>query len=170
MYMINMRPPATSSGFALTEVLIYIAILVLFSVGAISLLLTLSDVLATQKADRLVIEVMNTTVERMLLEIRQAGEVDLAASTLEDANGVLVLKKGTDTTTISLAAGTVQLSKNGTVLGTLTPKEVTTEQLRFFHYDNGSTETVRIVLKISSLYQSNVELLESAAILHASYD
>lgn len=163
---------SSSRGFSLLEVLVYLALLILFSVGAVSLLFSLEDVLAMQKGDRVVVEAANGTFERLLLEIRQSDEVLTAGSVLNTSPGTLQLSQGADTATIYLSNGSVWLQENGVNRGSLSSDSVEITDLRFYFYDNGRTEMIRISMTASTTVgeRTTNETFKAAAILRGSYD
>lgn len=160
------------AGFTLVEMLIYLSMVLLFSFGSITALFSLQDILASQKTDRLITATLNTALERMLFEIRQSDGVDTGASTLEATPGVLVLDNDGNTFEFSLVGDELHLLENGVDQGSLSPSGVTVDKLRFYHYDNGRTEAVRVYLEVTATVGdfTQTEKLYGAAVPHGSYE
>lgn len=159
-------------GFSLVEMLVYVAVLMLISAGSITLLLTLADNVERQQANQLVTRSAQSTLERMLKDIRGADAVDTFYSALETSPGVLVLTADATTTEYSLTGGQIMLEVDGTVLGPLTEENVTVEGVTFFRYDNSLTELVRVELTLSATVgESTVtETFNASATLRGSYE
>lgn len=153
--------------------LVYISILVLVSGGALTLLFSLSDRMAEQRANQLVTRASESALERILNEIRTADSVDVFYSTLESTPGVLTLVDGATTTEFSLSGNTVVMEVNGGVQAPLTDERVSVGSLRFFMYDNTVTEMVRVVLTLSATSSDATTITKTfttGATLRGSYD
>lgn len=165
----------------MVEMLVYIAILMIVTTGSISLLFTLSGLVEQYRAEQAVLQSATAAMERMLLDIRAADEVNVAASTLATSGSpnpgelVLIQRIGASvatTTVFSVVDGAVSMSVNGRVLGPLTESIVSVPRLVFFHYDNGTTETVRVRLQVESTFGERTVTREfyTTAVLNGSYE
>lgn len=159
-------------GFSLVEVIFYVAIVVLVAISSVTFLLSLEDVLARQQAERLVRNTAEVALERILFEARQSEEVDLGQSTLSASSSVLVLNRGAGTVRFEVATGTLYLYENSVLSGPLTPPEVEVSDFYVYRYDNGRTESLRIVTNLSAMVASSTisERLEGGITLRGSYD
>lgn len=163
-----------TQGFSLVEMIVYIALLIAISVSAIFLMLTLRELLDVYRADQRVTESAQIALERMLHEIRAADTVNTADpdSLLIDSPGHLVLLNGTSTTEFSVVDGRAVLTVNGSARGPLTQKGVSVDELRFFRYDNGATEAVRVRMTVSASVgdAASTATFGGTAVLLGSYD
>lgn len=162
------------TGFTLTEVLIYIAILVASMVAILSLLFSLRELLDVYRSDQLLNQSAQSAMERILYEIREADSIDAIDPDLllVDSPGHLVLTKGATTTKFSLATSTIILTVNDVVVGPLTKSKVEVNELRFFSYDNGVTEAVRVQFSMVATAgnSSSTGTFNSAAVIRGTYD
>jgi type II secretory pathway pseudopilin PulG len=161
-----------SKGFSLVEMLVYVAVLIIVMGGSLTLLFSLSDRIQEQRANQLVVHAAQTTLEHMLLHIRNGDAVDILNSTLTANPGELTIINGATTTSYALVSNQVELVQNSTPLGSLTNENVTVQQLRFFRYDNGDTEMVRIVLTLSAQVGETIvtKTFNAGGTLRGSYE
>lgn len=160
------------NGFSLIEILVYIAILVIVSGGALTMLFSLTDQINTGRAERIVRSSAEVTLERMLGDIRAADTIDTFYSTLETSPGALTLLDGATTTDYAVVGGVIEVTEDGSVVGPLTDDRVTVDSLIFYHYDNTFTEMVRTVLTLSATVgdATVTRTFEAAAVLRGSYE
>ena len=169
--MSNMKIFHQKLGFSLVEVIIYITVLTLVAVSAVTFLLSLQDVISRQQAERYVINTASVALERVLLEIRQSNSINTSSSVLNSPSGVLVLNNGTLATQFSVVAGALTMGA-GSAAERLTPPEVTVNDFYVYAYDNGRTEMVRIVANVEATVASSTisERIEIASQLRGSYE
>lgn len=159
-------------GFTLIEMLVYVAILGMVSGGALTLLFSMGDQINQGRVERLMTNTAYTALERMLHEIRAADLVDIYYSTLESSPGVLTLTQSASSTEFSVSSSTLFFAVDSVNQGPLTSEKVSVDDLRFYHYDNGVTELVRIGLTLTAEV-GDVTLtrdFEAATVLRGSYD
>ncbi|MEX0931030.1 MAG: type II secretion system protein [Candidatus Paceibacterota bacterium] len=165
---------AKKRGFLLVEMLVYIGLLVIITLSTIFLMLSLRDLLDLYRADQEVFKNAQGALERMLYEIRGADAVNITDpdTVLIDSPGHLVLSQGTSTSEFSLENGAVMLTVNEEERGPLTQNDVVVDELRFFQYDNGTTEAVRVQITISAAVgeAESTATFNAAAVLLSSYD
>lgn len=152
--------------------LVYISILTLVSGGALTMLFSLGDQINTARADRLLSESAQTTLERMLGDIRAADAVDTFGSTLEVTPGTLSLTQGASTTAYTISGSAIVVSDDGNVIGPLTDDHISVDKLRFYRYDNGTTELARVIMQLTATVGdiSVTRTFEAAATLRGSYE
>jgi len=162
----------SGAGFALVEMLVYIALLTIISTSSIALLFSLDDMFAENRANQLVTRGGTIAMERMLYDIRSADIVDTFNSTLQSTPGVLTLTRGTTTTEFSKVNGAVNVEVNNVTVGPLTNSSVSVDELRFFMYSNLVTEAVRIKLTLSvTVGETTVtETFYGGTVLRGSYE
>lgn len=169
----NMRHSGTQSGFTLVEILVYLAILMMTVVASITLMLSLRELLAAQRAEHLMLATAHSALDRIVYEIRQSDELDVVESTIETASSVLVLNQGSTEIDIRLEGGGLVLRRNDVVVGTITPDDVTvTDFVVYHHDDSAAAEMVRVMITASaSIADSTVtETLYGGAVLRGSYE
>ena len=151
--------------------LVYMALLVLISTAAVASLVSMSDLFQQQKAQQMVTRNATVVLERFLSDVRNASSVDQFTSTLISNPGELTLAQGATTTNYSIVGGTIETDVNGSV-SSLTDSSVTIDQLRFYVYDNTTTEFARIVLTLSATAGAvtHTETFNVGAVLRGSYE
>jgi len=161
------------AGFALVEMLFYVAILVTVSLAAIYLMLSLRTLLDQYQAEERVVNSARVALERMMLDIRSADSIDTVDpdNTLVTSPGHLVLVDGATTTEFYLSGGQIMVKVNEVLKGPLTRSDVTVDELRFFSYDNSVTEAVRVQLTLSANTNTATatETFRSTAVMRGSY-
>lgn len=158
-------------GFTLVEMLVYIAVMVIVCAAAVTLLFSLGDRITQQRANQLVVRTAQTTIERIMLEVRNAEAVD-AGSVLENNPGTLILDAGATTTQFAVSGGVVEVTVNGGTAEALTSSDVSIEELRFFAYDNTLTELVRVVLTVEATVGDATvsKTFNASGVLRGSYE
>ena len=162
-------------GFTLVEMIVYTAILVVI------LLLIVSFIVSFGRAYnvlRTTIHINNSATisfERMIREIRQANDVDTAASTLGTHPGKLVLKTTEEGTPVTLEfyinGGALTVRKDGVDEGTLTRTDVTIQNLVFQSVSNGTSEAVKVEMTLESVVANTTKVKKfyGSAVLRDSY-
>lgn len=159
----------------MVEMTVYTAIL------AVVLLLIVSFIVSFGRAYnvlRTTIHINNSATisfERMIREIRQANDVDTAASTLGTHPGKLVLKTTEASTPVTLEfyinGGVLSVRKDGTDVGGLTRTDVTITNLVFQSVSNGNSEAVKVEMTLESAVAdtTRVKKFYGSAVLRDSY-
>lgn len=162
------------SGFSLTEMLIYIALLILITVSALSLLLTLRSLLDEYRADQRVTESAQVILERVLYDIRSADAIDTTdpSSVLVNTPGHLVITRGATVTEFYISGGRLMLAVNSVELGPLTKEGVVVDELRFFTYDNSVTEAIKVMFTLTATVgeANSTASFNGSAVLRGTYD
>lgn len=167
-----MRNQTSQSGFSLVEMIIYVSILSVMSVAAVTFMLSLQDLFKHYRVQQELFSAGTITMERILTEIRTGDEVVLANTTLDDgANGALQID-GDTTTTFTLTSGEVIVDVDGVTEGSLTPGSVTVNSFTVHHYDNTLGEMVRVILNMTATVDgySDTYTLYGGGVVRGSYD
>lgn len=165
----NQKP----TGFTLVEVLVYLAILVLVSTAAVSVMVSFSGVVSEQRTKARLITTGQTTLERVLRTVKNADAIDALNSTFGVSPGALtVLATDGSSKTFSLVGSVVQFTETGSPSVALTGDGVHVSNLQFHFYDNGVTELVRmaITMTATSSEQVHTETFYGAMVIRGSYD
>lgn len=133
----------TKSGFSLLEMLIYMTLLLVVSVAAVSLILSLSKTVQSYHLEQSVMRNSTNVLEQLLVDIRAAHSVDTTNSVFNETDGVLVLDTETETITYRIQTGGVARAVGGTTT-LLQSDKVETTQLEFTHIDNGRSAYVQV--------------------------
>ena len=128
--------------------LVYIAVLVVITLAVVSTVLSLRGVFEKARANHLLTEAAENSLERMAFEIDAATSVDTAGSVFDTDFGTLALVGDSGTRTFYLDGGQLRVEENGADAGPLPPPDVSVEQLMFTHYQNAHTEGVRVSLRL----------------------
>lgn len=157
-------------GFSLIEVVVYIGIFMVVSVGSVLMLLTLQKQVYQYRANQALARNAMSVMERLMLDIRSAGS--LSTGTFGSSPGNMTLVNGTTTTAYGLSGGNVTVAVNGAASAALNGTPVSVSSLKFDHFDNGVSEAVRATV----IFQSTVggvvviETFTDTAVLLGSYD
>ncbi len=159
-------------GFSLVEMLVYIFILMIVVGASLQILLLLDDRILAHRADQRLIHSGQSTLEHILDSVRNADTVDQFYSTFATNPGTLVLMQGATTTQYERVGNQIEVTVNGTSEGMLTDDAVTVTELRFFSYDNSTTELVRVELTLSANAGEAVvtKTFNASATLRGSYE
>lgn len=155
-------------GFTLVEMVIYIAVLSIVSLGAVTALLSLDDLIAKYRAEQLVFRSASNVLERFVHDVRASRSVT-SASHIPPSS--LSLSGSSGTITYATSSDALHVTHAGTDLGALTKSGVAVTQLRFYAYDDVS-EFVRIELTLeATVGETTVErTFRSGAVLRSSYE
>ena len=160
-------------GFTLTEMLIYLAILLVLSTSVVSLLLSLRGLMNLYLVDQQVTKNAQIAMERMMHELREADNIDTIDpdTTLITSPGHLVLLRGATTTEFYLSNNQIFVSINDVEQGPLTSDEVIVNELRFFSYDNLVTESIRVRFTLTAAMNgaTSTETFTNTAVMRGSY-
>lgn len=159
------------AGFTLIEMVIYIALLVVISTAAVTALVSLTETVVSYRASQLVMRNAAPLMERFQTDVRNAHAVDLLNSTLESTPGTLEVMQGATTTAYTLSGGVVEVTQGGSTVA-LTGSGVSVSELRFFAYDNLTTEMVRMQVTLSATVGSvtHTKTFNTATVLRGSYE
>ncbi len=174
LYQFKNKHHSSKSGFTLVEMLIYIGLLILISVSALSLLLTLRTLLDEYRADQHLTESAQAVLERVLYDLRSADQIDTTDPSVVMVNtpGHLVLTRDTTVTEFYVSSGRLMVSVNSVELGPLTKETVEVDELRFLPYDNGVTNAVKVVFRLTSTVGDATATanFNGTAVLRGTYD
>ena len=163
-------------GVTLLETLIYTTLLSALSVVAVTSLLLLNQSLQSIVLGRIVDDAAQEIMEKIIREIRFADNVDLVQSTLSVNPSVLVLDSTDSVGTpveveFSISASVLEFKRDGTLVGPLTPNQVTIDELVFDHIVTPVSEAVKVSLVLQAQRGSvNIEeTFNTTAVLRGSY-
>lgn len=167
-----MRPVPQQSGFTLVELLVYISIFMLVSVGSIAFYFSVQDVFTQYQVRQALFVSSTNAMERLLMEIREADTVSMSESVLATSTGALALgSTDTGTTTIAISdSDLIVTAADGTqsVMGT---DAVTVSDFVVQHYESDVSELVRVTIGLTAErggYSEQFELT-GAAVVRGSY-
>ncbi len=165
-----MRQPFVirSQGFTLLEVLVYLAILIIVSTVAVSLIVSLDEVIDRYKVDTALYRSGTNVMEQVIVELRRGDDFDVANSILNNsATGTLAINNGATTTVISKVGNELVLTINGKQYGNLLQEPVTVTGFTVYKYATASGTLVRVKLDLSVTIESvtkNITLYGAAII------
>lgn len=142
-------------GFTLTEMILYIAILVFIMVVVINILFSIVNTQKIFKSSRSIENSSTFTLERLTREIRDADSIDTTNSVFNTNPGTLILNS-TDingvakTVKFYISSSTIHISENGVDKGPLTQSDTVITNLVFYHYTNTNSDAVKTNLTIES--------------------
>ena len=141
-------------GFSLIEMIIYISIVTVTFVIVVNTILSFTHSYRSLTALRLVEHTGVDAMERMSRDIRFAGIVDTANSTLGSSPGVLTIVStvsGVVTTTkFYLQNDVVKVDVNGVYVGPLTISNTTVTSLLFTRLTNSVSSAVKVDMTVSA--------------------
>lgn len=157
-------------GFTLLEVSIYIAILTVVSIGAVTLLLSLNDLYQVYRTQKVLFDTSVTVMERIGTEIRSSESVDGSSVALVP-NGQLALDQNGSIVDFSISGNELHVGRDSIDEGSLTPTNVTTDYFYVYQYSSSETELVRVRVGLTASTTENVVSMELdfAANLRGSY-
>src|SRR6185436_640507 len=141
-------------GYSLVEMLIYIAILTLFSVTIINVILSFSSSYRTLLALRMVDSTGIDAMERITRDIRSASSIVTGQSTLGSNPGVLTLlatANGVSTTSkFYIQNNTLKVDVNGVYLGPISGSNTSVTSLIFRSLSTGISSAVKVEMTVQS--------------------
>lgn len=156
--------------------LVYVAIVTITGILVVGVLVSLSKSYVQLKVTESINESATSALNRMILEIRQAYDVDVATSTFNIHPGRLTLNTtnvmGSNTeVTFFVSNGQIRILENGVDAGVLTRSDVQVTSLIFEHVTNNVSEAIRVFLVIEGSLGSvnKEEIFRTAAVLRDSY-
>lgn len=138
-------------GFSIVEIVIYLAIFTMVSVLVINSFVTVMSSFSTTRTNRDLLESGITSMERMSREIRQATNVDLAASNL--SGGILQLNSkdqlgNSIVIKFNKEASLLNLYQDGILSGNLLRQNVSLDSLIFRRISTAESEAIKIEMTI----------------------
>jgi len=172
------RLPAGRQGFTLMEMVIYIAILAIIVVLVVSSVLAMSKSLSGIQTSRKINNFAETSMERIIREIRFANNVDVSGSTFGVNPGTLKLNTINPVNEIPT---TVEFYQSGDNLmikeGLGAPEDITPSSLsvtNLIFYDivvPGISESIKIEIEVkgSGIFGDKIERFYNTVVLKRSY-
>jgi Tfp pilus assembly protein FimT len=161
-------------GFSLVEMLIYTALLSFFMIIVVNAGIIMTGAYARARTAKLLNASSVSILTRLSTEIKKSSEVS-AASILNSNPGALVLSQPTDTgietVEFYILDGRLVLRRAGAVIGTLSPENVTLNNLVFQKITTTNGQAVRLVLTLSANKGGDVrtETFYNTTVLRESY-
>jgi type II secretory pathway pseudopilin PulG len=143
------------AGFTLLEVLVYLSILIVVSTVAVSLLVSLDDIIDRYKVDTALYRSGTNVMEQVVVELRRGDEFNVASSVLADsATGTIAINNGATTTIISRVGDELRLTINGVEYGNLLQDSVAVTGFTVYKSDTASGTFVRVKLELTATAES----------------
>lgn len=161
-----------NQGFTLVEVIVYIVVFTIVSVGSVAVLFSLQEMVYEHRTNQVMTRNAANVFERMLFDIRGAESVNVGASTLGSDPGSLMLVDGATTTEYTLSGGALLVAVNGGTANPITGDRVTVTNLQFDHYDNTVSEAVRVSITFQADWGtvSTTRSFTNSSVLLSSYE
>lgn len=166
-----------SKGFTLIEVVIYIAVLGLSLAAIVTSVIAITRSQSRIQLDERIQQAANTTLERLVREIREAESIDAVDSVFDTSPGRLVIAVPQDgmaarEVEFILLNGVLQLKEEGTYIGDLIGSDVVVDTLIFRSIMTPHSEAVRIELTLSasSSQQTSTQSFYTTTVLRNSYE
>ncbi len=159
-------------GFLLVEMLVYISILLISALIVVISFLSLRSVFGQARANHILTQAAETSLERMAFEIEDAITVDAVQSVFGNDPGSLTITGDAGTRTFYISGTQLRVRENAVDAGPLTPAGVSVESLIFTHYQNTHTEGVRVslTLRIENQFVSTTRTFTTMTLLRNSYE
>ncbi len=141
-------------GYSLVEIIIYVAILAGITVVIVSILTQISSSRSRLTAAQRVATSAGLSLDRITREIHTASGVNTGSSIFDVSPGVLVLN-GVEssvpyTIEFSLSGGSLNITKDGVVVGPLTEAGVVVNELIFRHSASSTDQAISIEMTLES--------------------
>ena len=153
-------------GFSLVEIIIYLGILSVLSIGSITFLISLSGFVKEYRVETALYRSTSNVLEQVEATLRQADTFDATSVTNDATNGKLVLKNGAVTTSYIRNGTALELWVGGVNKGNLLNNGVTVTNFTVYKYVTVSGAFVRVrldlqgtvsgITKSVTLYDSSV--------------
>ena len=149
-------PRTSEQGYSLVETIVYVALFVGLSALLIDSLIVMGKAYTESRASRDILVSAQTSVDRIMRDVRSANDVNVFLSYLEESPGILLLDEtapngAASTERFSLENGQVMLSVDGASEVPLTDPHVVVDSLVFRHIGTGASEAVRVEMTLHSL-------------------
>lgn len=148
----------------------YVAILAVVSVGAVGLLLSLSNLFQLYRTQKILFDSSVTVMERIATEIRTADSVDVS-SVFNVPNSSLTLDRSGSLVTFAISGDDLEVVSGGVLEGQLNRSEVTVDHFFVYHYTTSDTEMARIRIRLTATTENHTATneYEFAANIRGSY-
>ncbi|MDZ4284443.1 MAG: hypothetical protein U1A28_01300 [Patescibacteria group bacterium] len=159
-------------GFLLIETLVYLSVLLAISLVIVGTFLSQRSVFGQARAHHILTQAAESSLERMVFEIENAVQVDVAGSVFGSHPGSLTVSTDAGTRAFYLDGSQLRVREDGVDAGPLTPPSASVQELIFTHYQNAHTEAVRISLRlhIEDRFASTTETFTTMTLLRNSYE
>ena len=163
-----------NKGYALAEIIIYIAIFSLLSVLITNSLITMTRGFAHAKSNRDILGSGLLAMERMTREIKDARSVNLSASVFNVNSGILSLNGLTQagsnrTVRFYLDNEILEMEEDASYFGALSLPSTAITGLTFNFITTPAGEAVKIVMTVEDKRSGRSETFYGTAILRQSY-
>lgn len=164
------------TGVTLVETVVYVTLLAMLTTVTVTSLVLLNKSLQGIILGRIVNDTAQEVMEKITREIRVANSVDTLESSLGINPSILVLHS-TDTAgdaveiKFEILASTLEFYRDGSLVGPLTPRQVTIDELIFDHIITPESEAVKVSLVLQAQKGStNIEeTFSTTVLLRGSY-
>lgn len=142
-------------GFTLLEVLVYLSILIVVSTVAVSLLVSLDDIIDRYRVDTALYRSGTNVMEQVVVELRRGDEFNVASSVLNDSSiGAVAVNNGATTTIVSRLGDELILTINGEEYGNLLQDSVIVTGFTVYKSDTTNGTFVRVKLELTATVES----------------
>lgn len=149
-----MHKISKTKGYSLVEIVIYIGVLVSFTVIIVNMLVTISHSKEKLTASQRISNSGAVALDRMTREIHKAANINATSSVLGTSLGSLYLtgveSSVSYTVEFYVASSTLRIRENGIDKGPLTEKGVTVTSLIFRKIASSTDQAIKIDLGLSS--------------------
>jgi type II secretory pathway component PulJ len=161
-----------SRGFTLVEMLVYIALLLVGMVTAISVVLSLQGPLNNSAADRLLYQNADFILGQLTETARNADAVDVVDSTFDASPGTVVFTTGSGEVEFALVSGDVVKAVDGITLGPLNNSDVAIQRFVVRRLQNTATEGVRYEMVLAATVNAVTKhaTFTTSAMIKSSYE
>jgi len=163
-------------GFTLIETLIYVSILVVVAVFVVNALLSLADVSRHLAVSQSLNRSASLSLERMVRDIREAKNINLAESTFNTSPGTLevVVPDGAGEKTVHFSVsngGALAVSEDGAFVGNTTRGSTEVTNLIFRQASNGTSTVIKIEMSLESVFKDVTKSASfyGSAVVRGSY-
>jgi type II secretory pathway pseudopilin PulG len=144
----------TSNGYTLLEMVVYIAILSVFSIVVVFSLVNITKSFLEIRVERNINNAAVASIDRMVREIRLSNSVDILNSTFDANPGRITLNtiasNGSSTTVeFFVSNGVLRMKEGGVDSGALTQSNINVDNLLFNLMTNGTTQAIKISESLS---------------------
>lgn len=154
--MMRMLPKTDEKGYSLVETIVYVALFVGLSALLIDSLIVMGKAYTESRASRDILVSAQTSVDRIMRDVRSANAVSVIGSYFDASPGILLIsikdENGVASTEkFNLDNGQVFLSVNNGAAVPLTDPHVSVDSLVFRDIYSGTGEAVRVEMTVRSL-------------------
>ncbi len=166
----------SNKGYTLLEMVIYIAVLSVFTVIIVFSLINIAKSFLEVRVERNVNNAAVSALDRMVREIRLSNSVDILNSTFGVNPGRITLNtlaSNGSTTTVEffVSNGIVRMKEGGVDSGALTQSNVNVENLLFQFITIGTTQAVKIDMSLSDtrVGTTSIKNFNNTGLIRGSY-